>query len=159
MTTHTVLLRLTACWSRASLHSFSLYLLQLYLNTHTQLSHAVWYESKGSSPAGSMWLPRPKTHPAILTATCGAHHVITATILLYCSSALGALLHSMVEEGVQQRKMREDDSTCTLVLTWIQLEVSLSSSHFWSQRRRYSHNTGSWGLLQHLKLSANELDC
>lgn len=36
--------------------------------------------------------------------------MITATILLYCSSALGALLHSMVHERVEQREMREEES-------------------------------------------------
>lgn len=40
----------------------------------------------------------------------------------------------------------------TLVLTWIQFDVSLSSSHFFFQRWRYAHRTGSCGDSAHLKL-------
>ena len=40
----------------------------------------------------------------------------------------------------------------SLVLQWIQFDVSLSSSHFLCQRLRYSQRIGSWGSRLHRKL-------
>lgn len=98
-----------------------------------------------------MGLPRSKADPAEVQLASLANHVITTTVFLYCSMAFGTLLHtrnthmSRMEDGTLQKGL-------TLVLAAIQLDVSLSSSHFLIQRFNQRQRAGSCQFSPHAKL-------
>lgn len=106
-------------------------------------------ESVAVIPTGTMWFPRPKTSPAKLSLTSCTYYVITSTILLNSSmTPVTLLLWKLLLQNNNAGQTLQ-----TFVLQWIQFEVSLSSSHFFNQPRRYSHLMGRWGSRPHWKLN------
>ena len=98
-----------------------------------------------------MWFPWSQTNPTKFgfAVRIFANHVITSTILFNRRLTFRAFLFS-TEDRVTTLPQRNQSSP-TLVLAAIQLEVSESSSHFLIHLRRRVQRTGSCQLLPQAK--------